>query len=183
MGSRMRTLVAKAALLLLPIVLGAEPILQPIQQNPMQGSVLEGEMRELRGEVEQLRGEVRVEGREKGEENTKVLLNWLQEAVQDLQAEVRSLELAAERREAEMQQMAEMQGEVQTKMHLNKKHKKHESTNGKAVKEPKHLSKKYLRQWMGETGEAQSELSQSLATLEGRMVSLEGRNCSCAENI
>merc|ERR1711971_728137 len=186
MGSRMRTLVAKAALLLLPIVLGAEPILQPIQQNPMQGSVLEGEMRELRGEVEQLRGEVRVEGREKGEENTKVLLNWLQEAVQDLQAEVRSLELAAERREAEMQQvmkqMAEMQGEVQqTKMHV-KTHKTKHAAKGKAVKEPKHLSKKYLRQWMGETGEAQSELSQSLAILEGRMVSLEGRNCSCSEN-
>merc|ERR1719397_685817 len=115
-----------------------------------------------------------------------VLLNWLQEAVQDLQAEVRSLELAAERREAEMQQvmkqMAEMQGEVQqSKVHV-KKHKTKHATKGRVVKEPKHLSKKYVRQWMGETGEAQNEFSQSLASLEGRLVSLEGRNCSCAEN-
>ena len=168
-----------AALLLLPIVLGAEQALEKVQRDEV-----EEDMRELRGEVEQLRGEVRREGREKGEENTQVLLNWLRETVQDLQAEVRSLELAAERREGEMQQvmkqMAELQGEVQTKVHV-KKHTKN-VTKGK-VQEPKHLSKKYLRQWMGETGETQIELSESLTTLEGRLISLEGRNCSCQVRI
>lgn len=173
----MRTLVA-AALLLLPIVLGAEQTPEEIQRDEV-----EEDMRELRGEVEQLRGEVRREGREKGEENTQVLLNWLRETVQDLQAEVRSLELAAERREEEMQQvmkqMAELQGEVQTKVHVKQHAKWGNVSKGKtAVQEPKHLSKKYLRQWMGRTGEAQRELSESVATLEGRLVSLEGRNCS-----
>merc|ERR1712083_823111 len=174
MGSRMRTLVP-TALLLLPFVLGAEQGPAKVQRDEV-----EEQMRELRGEVEQLRSEVRREG---GEENTKVLLDWLRETVQDLQAEVRNLELAAERREAEMQQamkqMAEMQGEIQqTKV---KKHTKH-VRNRKVVKEPKHLSKKYLREWMGETEEAQNYLSQSLSTLEGRLGSLEARNCSCAEN-
>ena len=170
-----------AALLLLPIVLGAEQALEKVQRDEV-----EEDMRELRGEVEQLRGEVRREGREKGEENTQVLLNWLRETVQDLQAEVRSLELAAERREDEMQQvmkqMAELQGEVQTKVHVKKHTRRVNVTKGK-VQEPKHLSKKYLRQWMGETGEAQIELSESLTTLEGRLLSLEGRNCSCQVRI
>ena len=174
----MRTLVP-TALLLLPFVLGAEQGPAKVQRDEV-----EEQMRELRGEVEQLRSEVRREGREKGEENTKVLLDWLRETVQDLQAEVRNLELAAERREAEMQQvmkqMAEMQGEIQqTKV---KKHTKH-VRNGKVVKEPKHLSKKYLREWMGETREAQNYLSQSVSTLEGRLGSLEARNCSCAVRI
>ena len=176
----MRTLVP-TALLLLPFVLAAEQGPAKVQRDEV-----EEQMRELRGEVEQLRSEVRREGREKGEENTKVLLDWLRETVQDLQAEVRNLELAAERREAEMQhvmkQMAEMQGEIQqTKVHV-KKHTKH-VRNGKVVKEPKHLSKKYLREWMGETEEAQNYLSQSLSSLEGRLGSLEARNCSCAVRI
>ena len=178
----MRTLLA-AALLLLPLVLGAEQVLEKVQRDEV-----EEEMRELRGEVEQLRGEVRREGREKGEENTQVLLNWLRETVQDLQSEVRSLELAAERREAEMQQvkkqMAELQGEVkQTKVHHVKKHTKHVTKGKAAAKGPKHLTKKYLREWMGETVETQSRLSESLTTLEGRLVSLEGRNCSCPVRI
>ena len=152
-----------AALLLLPIVLGAA-------EQTLQRDEVGEDMRELRGEVEQLRGEVRREGREKGEENTQVLLNWLRETVQELQAEVRNLELAAERREGEMQQvmkqMAEMQGEVMQstkEVHVNKKRR----VNVK--KEPVHLSKKYMRQWMGETGEVQGELRDSVATLEGRL--------------
>merc|ERR1719192_366013 len=122
-----------------------------------------------------------------GEENTKVLVDWLQETVQNLQSEVRSLELAAERREQEMQQvmrqMAELQGEVQTRMHTGKKHNKREHVGSrKGRKEPHHLSKKCLRQWMSETRETQSKLSETVGTLEGRLTSVEERNCSCTGN-
>ena len=176
----MRTLLA-AALLLLPIVLGEEQALL----GEAQEDGVEMEMMELRGEVEQLRAEVRREGREQGQENTKVLVDWLQETVQNLQSEVRSLELAAERREQEMQQvmrqMAEFQGELQTRVHSGKKHnkKREHVESGKGRKEPHHLSKKYLRQWMSETRETQSKLSETVGTLEGRLTSVEERNCSC----
>jgi len=120
-------------------------------------------------------------------ENTKVLVDWLQETVQNLQSEVRSLELAAERREQEMQQvmrqMAEFQGELLTRVHSGKKHHKREHVgSGKVRKEPHHLSKKYLRHWMSETGETQSKLSETVGTLEGRLTSVEERNCSCTGN-
>ena len=179
----MRTLLA-AALLLLPIVLGEEQAL--LGEDQKDG--VEMEMMELRGEVEQLRAEVRREGREQGEENTKVLVDWLQETVQNLQSEVRSLELAAERREQEMQQvmrqMAEFQGELQTRVHSDKKHNKREHVgSGKGRKEPHHLSKKYLRQWMSETRETQSKLSETVGTLEGRLTSVEERNCSCTVRV
>merc|ERR550525_1480940 len=140
-------------------------------------------MMELRGEVEQLRAEVRRKGREQGEENTKVLVDWLQETVQNLQSEVRSLELAAERREQVMRQMAELQGKLQTRVHTGKKHNKREHVgSGKGWKEPHHLSKKYLRHWMSETRETQSKLSETVGTLEGRLTSVEERNCSCTGN-
>ena len=56
-----------------------------------QSADISSDVRELRGELDQLRSEVRRCSVGRGEDNTKILLDWLTDQVKEIQAEVRSL--------------------------------------------------------------------------------------------
>ena len=56
-----------------------------------QSADISSDVRELRGELDQLRSEVRRCRAGRGEDNTKILLDWLTDQVKEIQAEVRSL--------------------------------------------------------------------------------------------
>ena len=56
-----------------------------------QSADISSDVRELRGELDQLRSEVRRCSADRGEDNTKILLDWLTDQVKEIQAEVRSL--------------------------------------------------------------------------------------------
>ena len=56
-----------------------------------QSADISSDVRELRGELDQLRSEVRRCSAVRGEDNTKILLDWLTDQVKEIQAEVRSL--------------------------------------------------------------------------------------------
>ena len=56
-----------------------------------QSADISSDVRELRGELDQLRSEVRRCSAARGEDNTKILLDWLTDQVKEIQAEVRSL--------------------------------------------------------------------------------------------
>ena len=57
-----------------------------------QSADISSDVRELRGELDQLRSEVRrCSSAGRGEDNTKILLDWLTDQVKEIQAEVRSL--------------------------------------------------------------------------------------------